>query len=176
MSSQYNKSIILNIIEQYPSLGKTAIMKILYILQQVKKMELNYDFSIYTYGPYSAGVIEDIDDLIKATLIDVHAYEYNNYVGYNLNLTERGESKISGLPIGDKKIIKEVVSFVNKKPAKTMELLSTIIFIENQYAKNNWKHDQKDIVEKVREIKPHFKKQTISRTYKILLEKKYIQP
>ena len=175
MSSQYNKNIILNIIEQYPGLGKTAVMKILYMLQQVKNINLNYDFTIYTYGPYSAEVVEDIDDLIEDSLIDSCAYEYNNYVGYNLNLTTMGKTKLSKLATKDEAKIKDVLSFVEDKHAKDLELLSTIIFIENQYAKNQWTKEQDDIVGKVAEIKPHFNREKISMAYTTLLEKKYIK-
>jgi uncharacterized protein YwgA len=175
MSSQYNKNIILNVIEQRSGLGKTAVVKILYILQQVKKMSLNYDFTIYTYGPYSAEVVEDINDLIENCLIDSYVYEYNNYVGYKLNLTTLGKTKLSKLSTTDEVKIKDVLSFVEEKHAKDLELFSTIIFIENQYTKNQWKNGQDDIVEKVAEIKPHFNREKITIAYTTLLEKKYIK-
>ena len=175
MSLQYNKNIILNVIKQHSGLGKTAVMKILYMLQQVKKINLHYDFTIYTYGPYSAEVVEDIDDLIEDSLIDSCVYEYNNYVGYKLNLTTLGETKLSKLATKDATKIKDVLSFVAAKHAKDLELLSTIIFIENQYTKNQWKKEQDDIVEKVAEIKPHFNREKISMAYTTLLEKKYIK-
>jgi uncharacterized protein YwgA len=150
-------------------------MKILYMLQQVKKMDLNYDFTIYTYGPYSPEVVEDIDNLIEDSLIDSYVYEYNNYVGYKLNLTAMGKTKLSKLVTKDAIKIKDILSFVEDKHAKDLELFSTIIFIENQYAKNQWKKEQDDIVEKVAEIKPHFSKEKISMAYATLLEKKYIK-
>ncbi|MCL2358983.1 MAG: hypothetical protein FWD52_09180 [Candidatus Bathyarchaeota archaeon] len=175
MSLQYNKNIILNVLEQQSGLGKTAVMKIIYMLQQVKKMDMGYDFTIYAYGPYSAGVIEDIDDLIEKSLVDSQVYEYANYIGYNLNLTALGKTKLAKLVTNDERKIKDILSFAGEKQAKELELFSTIIFIENQYAKNQWEREQKDIVDKVAEIKPHFNKEKISTAYTTLLENKYIK-
>ena len=47
-----------------PGMGKTAVMKAMFMLQQVKGISLGCDFSIYTYGPYAAEIMEDIDELL----------------------------------------------------------------------------------------------------------------
>ena len=41
--------------------GKTAVMKYLFILQEVFKVPLGYEFSLYTYGPYCSDVLSDLD-------------------------------------------------------------------------------------------------------------------
>ena len=65
MSLSIRKSAILNLLQQNPKLGKTAVMKAVFMLQQVKGIKLGYDFSIYTYGPYASDVMADIDDLVE---------------------------------------------------------------------------------------------------------------
>ena len=47
--------------EVSPQFGKTVLMKLLYLLQEVYKAPLGYRFSFYTYGPYSPEVIQDLD-------------------------------------------------------------------------------------------------------------------
>ena len=53
--------IIFELVSQKADLGKTAIMKFMFMLQQVYKVPLGYDFKIYTYGPYSSEVMDDMD-------------------------------------------------------------------------------------------------------------------
>ena len=88
INSEYNKNLILNIIQKHPDIGKTAIMKVIYMLQQVKGLNLDYDFSIYTYGPYSYEVTYDVDELISSELVTSAMYLYKNYVGYKLRVAE----------------------------------------------------------------------------------------
>ena len=40
---------------QSPQFGKTAFMKMAYLLQELYGVPLGYRFSLYTYGPYSSG-------------------------------------------------------------------------------------------------------------------------
>ena len=52
-------------LQKNPGMGKTAVMKAMFMLQQVKGLSLGCDFSIYTYGPYAAEIMEDIDELLS---------------------------------------------------------------------------------------------------------------
>ncbi|MGB4289543.1 MAG: restriction endonuclease, partial [Dethiobacteria bacterium] len=36
-----------------PQFGKTAIQKMIYLLQAVYTVDYGYEYSFYTYGPYS---------------------------------------------------------------------------------------------------------------------------
>ena len=44
-----------------PQFGKTAFMKMAYLLQELYEVPLGYRFSLYTYGPYSAEVLADLE-------------------------------------------------------------------------------------------------------------------
>jgi len=46
--------VISSIVKLRPGLGKTAMMKYIFLLQKVYKVPLGYDFEIYTYGPYAS--------------------------------------------------------------------------------------------------------------------------
>jgi hypothetical protein len=172
MNFQYNKNIILNILDKKPNLGKTAIMKIIFMLQQVKKMNLKYDFEIYTYGPYSSEVTEDVESLIQNQLVDSSMYLYNNYVGYRLSISENGRSALSVLDESDENKINEILYFVEGKTAKDLELYSTIIYVNNLYVKNSWV--EQDVISNVHEIKPHFSYVKISDAYHKLKKENYI--
>ena len=44
-----------------PQFGKTALMKLLYLLQEAYGVSTGYRYSFYTYGPYSQEVAADLD-------------------------------------------------------------------------------------------------------------------
>lgn len=174
MTMTHEKSIILNIIDQNPKMGKTAVMKVVFMLQQVKKLNMGYDFSIYTYGPYSSDVTDDVDELISDGLITSTMYPYQNYIGYELNISSEGKSVIQALQQDEQVAIKDVLDFVDGKNAKELELYSTIIYVDDLYTKNGWPNEEGGIVSKVHEIKPHFDERVISGAFKELKKINYI--
>jgi len=167
MSLPHNKNVILNVMSLKQNLGKTAVMKIIYMLQQIKKIDLGYRFEIYTYGPYAAEVTEDIEDLIQSGLIRSCMHDYGNYVGYELQLTKEGNGVLDALSEEDNSSIVEIINFIDGKTAKYLELSSTIVFISELYSKNKLTHNQNEIITKVHEIKPHFDLETITASYPI---------
>lgn len=175
MSLSFRESAILNLLQQNPKLGKTAIMKATFMLQQVKGVKLGYDFSIYTYGPYASDVMTDIDNLVEEGFISSTMYPYNNYVGYRLEVTKNGEAEIAMQPMDtESQALKDISDFIRGKSAKELELYSTIIYIANLYKKNAWSGGEKSIVEKVKEIKPHFSTDDIQGAYQQLKTIKYV--
>ena len=175
MNLKYEKSVLLNVLQQNPNIGKTALMKAAFMLQQVKKLNLDYNFSIYTYGPYSSEVTEDVDDLVFKQLAISTIYHQNSYVGYELNVSDEGNAYAERLDQNSKTAIAEIVGFIKGKSAKDLELYATVIYIDRLYAKNNsWEKHSNSIVEKVHEIKPHFKKDIIGSAFNMLKESGYL--
>lgn len=174
MSLSHRKSVILNLLLRNPDMGKTAVMKAVFMLQQVKGIPLGYDFSIYTYGPYASDVMEDIDELVFEHFLSSKMYLYNNYVGYCLRVTEGVKQADAPLETGEAQALEDVVGFVHGKTAKELELYSTIIYVDDLYQKNKWPGGKTQIAEKVHEIKPHFSMDTIQAAYGSLKEIAYI--
>ena len=165
MKLNYNKEVILDILNKKPELGKTAIMKMIFILQNVFGMKLGYSFDIYTYGPYAAEVSEELESLIHSDLIDAEAYEYNNSWGYKLEISDKGKSSKGSLSPDDEKKISDVLLHFGSKTAKELELDSTIIYTRNRYIRNKWGDIKDEIISEVHEIKPHFSIEKIGEEY-----------
>lgn len=174
MSLSKRKTIILDLLLENPGMGKTAVMKSMFMLQQVKGIELGCDFSIYTYGPYAPDIMEDIDDLVSEDLLSSTIYKYNNYIGYKLDVTDNGNKVAIQLSHEEIIALKDISNFVHDKTAKQLELYSTIIYVNNLYTKNAWGNDELSIIQKVHEIKPHFSEAAIGNAYKELKEIKYL--
>lgn len=162
-------SLISKIVMQKPSLGKTAMMKSIYILQQVYKVPLGYDYQIYTYGPYSSEVMEDIEFAVVFDAIRMETIQYpSHYLGYQLKPTEKTEvviqKELDFLDVYDHSI-SEVMDEFGDKTAKELELSSTIIYIYNNSYQNGWSSSKDYVSERVQKIKPHFSMEQIQAEY-----------
>lgn len=172
MKTQERLAFITEIAKRDENIGKTGMMKLLYLLQTVHKVPLGYDFEIYTYGPYCQAVMSDIEYAEFVEYIQVSPVTYPNGMnGYQiktmsdgLDLVEKELDVIS--PYSAK--IDSVISFFGKKTAKELELYSTIVFVVSSYSNNDWEKTQEEICSTVKKIKPHFPDETISAAYEDL--------
>ena len=152
MNLNKKQNYILNIVNKDPGLGKTALMKVMFMLQEVMGVKTEYDFSIYTYGPYDANVMEDIDELYAEGLISCSMYRYQTYIGYSLNITDAGKNSLHLLSDKEDKALDNIVNFAKDKSAKDLELYSTIIYVGKLFKKNSWPADHTTIIKNVKEI------------------------
>ena len=174
MSLPQCENVILYVLENKPGTGKTAVMKILYMLQQVKNIKMGLSFDVYTYGPYTSEVYDHLDCLISEGYISSCMYHMNNYVGYQLNITDTGKQRMEKLNKKELECIKEIIAFTSGKTAKALELYSTIIFVDNLYHVNKLSNGRQRIVENVRDLKPRFSLEEITNAYNELTQIKYI--
>ena len=169
MNTTERISIITELAKRDANIGKTAMMKFLYLLQTVYSVPLGYDFEIYTYGPYSQAVMSDIEFADYTGSIYISPVEYPNGLnGYRINATDSGKAIVSEnqhvIDLYDE-AIKSVIGFFSQKSAKELELYSTIVFVSSSFVKNGWDESQEEICSTVKQIKPHFTDEMISSAY-----------
>lgn len=174
MNLSNRKNVIIKMLQENPGMGKTAVMKTIFMLQQVKHIDLGCEFSIYTYGPYNADVMEDIDELVSDGFLSSNVYFYKDYIGYALSATASGVEAAPNLTDEDASALKEVLDFVKTKSAKDLELCSTIIYVEDWYSKNEKANSVDAIIKKVHELKPHFSEQIIRKAHTCLSNKNFL--
>ena len=159
-------AIISKIVTIDENLGKTAMMKYIYLLQQVYKVPTGYDYEIYTYGPYSSELAGDINlaadfDIIEATYSSKHT-------GFELRPTSQ-----TNICIDKEKefineysdAISEVIKLFGRKTTKELELSSTIIYVYSNHSFNKWDTSFEEVTNYVKSIKPHFDMDTIKAEY-----------
>lgn len=172
MKTQERLTFITEIARRDENIGKTGMMKLLYLLQTVHKVPLGYDFEIYTYGPYCQSVMSDIEYAEFVDYICVSPVTYPNGMnGYQIKAMSDGidlvtkESEVIA-PHSEK--IDSVINFFGKKTAKELELYSTIVFVVSSFSDNDWEKTKEEICSTVKKIKPHFSTETISVAYEEL--------
>ena len=115
-------------------------------------MSAGYDFSFYTYGPFSSDLAADLD-YVK-TLGGVHInYEpvINMYEISPGDSAERLVEKSQDFLNLNKMAIDEIINHFGTRQAKELELLATLVFV----SKSGLFSDN-DLLEKVKELKPKF--------------------
>ena len=66
------------------TLGRTALMKLLFLLTTIKSVPLGYRFRMYNYGPFDSEVLSDIDYAARLEALSVDMVRYKNGYAYNI--------------------------------------------------------------------------------------------
>ena len=166
-------SIIAKMVETTPNIGKTAIMKCLYLLQTIKKVPLEHHFEIYTYGPYSSEIMDEIDYANQSGYLDVSSVSYpSGQFGYSISCSDKGKALLKSSSIVSKYSldVQEIMTEFGEKTASDLELLSTLIFVSYVYKI----HEKEQICDLVKKIKPKFTLSKIEEEFVFLLNKSYL--
>ena len=156
-----------------PQYGKTVLMKMAYLLQEVYKVPLGYRFSLYTYGPYSSEVLADLDRSRYRGWVNVEYIE--DEVGFQITPGQKAAT-ISELQDSFKEYEAEVEKLVENFGsfrAKELELRTTISYV---WSKLDGSGERKgnQVIESVSQLKPHFKRGEIRRALEELKEMKVV--
>jgi uncharacterized protein YwgA len=54
-------ALIAELAHRSDSLGRTSLQKKIYLLQTLFYVNLGYDFTLYTYGPFTSEILSDLD-------------------------------------------------------------------------------------------------------------------
>lgn len=157
-------AVMIRIAEIKPQIGKTAIMKCLYFLKNLKLVPLDYEFEIYTYGPYSSSIIDEIEFARQEGLLEIQIEYFGaGQTKYSIESSDKGKeitSKNEFVKMYTAQI-SEIAETFGSKSAKELELLSTIHFV-GTHSNNKKKEEVCSVVSK---IKPRFSPQEISLGY-----------
>lgn len=138
-------------------LGKTALQKLLYLLQEVYGVDLGYRFELYTYGPYEAGVMRDVDYAKSLELLSID-YDYNN--GYNITPGPKAQSLDDYKEFINSKhgsLFDQLFDQFGSKNARQLELSATLVLL----AKDDPDCDNDVILNRIKDIKPKYDKKEL---------------
>ena len=142
-----------------PQFGKTALQKMVFLLQEIYKVDVGYSFGFHTFGPFAGELLGDLDFAERMGAVQVKSVEGSYGNGY---LIEPGE-KISEF-LGRAKpflsqhrqAIDALVAAFGSKTAKDLELLTTIIYLNKEIMWDEVKMTRAEAIGKIRELKPKF--------------------
>src|SRR5271170_4817700 len=73
-------------------LGRTAIMKLCFFLQESRGVPLGYQFSLYSYGPFDSDVLADIATAERLNVLKSSVVYYPSGTGYEYTLGPGADS------------------------------------------------------------------------------------
>ncbi len=144
-------------------LGRTALMKFCYLLQTVRKVPLQYRFTLYSYGPFDANVLSDLGtaENIEAVKSEELQYRggYGGGYGYRIRTAERTQATIEagiGLLEAHARDIDWVIDEFGSHGNADLELESTIVFVDREAARKPEQLSIDELASRVKQVKPRF--------------------
>lgn len=155
-------------------IGRTALMKYMYFLQTLRGVPLGYHFSMYSYGPFDSDVLADLSSAEAMNIISSTPVSFSGGYGYQI----RPE-------VNAKEIKQEVSKFLDDHKcdidwlftefgglnSADLELASTIVYVDREFSEEHQNQEASMIVTRVNEIKPHFNKDQIQKSFDSLYSK-----
>lgn len=72
--------------------GRTKLQKLIFIITREFKFPKKFDYFLYTYGPYSSTLQNEIDTLITFRLMEEKVSRQRDFLKYEYSLTRKGIS------------------------------------------------------------------------------------
>lgn len=164
--------------EKSGSLGRTGLMKYCYFLKELRGVPLSYHFTLYAYGPFDSTVLADLQYAESLKAVESELEVYPSGYGYKLRpgpkaeqLEERARDFISRYEDD----IEAVVDTFGGKPASELEMLSTVVYVDREWASIRKLVKMKQVVAEVCEVKPHLDKAQVLNGARWLKEKGFLK-
>src|SRR5882724_6917958 len=159
--------------ERSPSghIGRTALMKYMYFLQTLRRVPLGYRFSMYSYGPFDSDVLADLGSGEALNIVDVAPIEFAGGYGYQIKPGIRAEAakKNAALFLSEyERDIDWLFSVFGNLNSSELELTSTIVYVDREFAEREHSGSRSEIGARVNEIKPHFTREQVQEFVDIL--------
>ena len=156
--------------EKNRPLGKTALQKFMYFLQEVDGVNCGYDFALHTYGPYSSTLQADVDSARAFGFVTIQYDQTSGGYQITPGTETRPSEYLSEAHEALDRILDNYASFT----AKNLELRATIVYSERELRSDRGKVDDDQIIEVVHGLKPRFNKRQILTALNELRSKGYV--
>lgn len=171
---RFRVGVLTSLVARSPTkLGRTALMKLAYLLQTVKEVPLGYNFRLYTYGPFDEEVLNDVGQaegmqaVVSTMILFSGGYGYEFAPGPAADQVQAWvDDKIKSYQDHMDWAIRNFGS----RNAADLELLSTIVYADRDFLGRTPPVSLDELVRMVREIKPRFSVEYIKENIRLLDE------
>lgn len=147
-----------------PQFGKTVLQKMVFLLQEVYKVDVGYSFGFHTFGPFAGELLGDLDFAERMGAVVVKPVDGAYGYGYSIepgNDIEKYLGKARVFLDKHSDSINKLVCEFGKKKAKDLELLTTIVYLNKEISSDETKMTRDEAVDKIHELKPKFSSKEI---------------
>jgi len=148
MATRHIKLLAKLFADRYPgkNFGKTPLVKLLYLAQELQGIDLGYDFDLYTFGPFDSTILYELDRLEEDKDVDVEPAQ--NGWGYDIKLLT---SEIETVDEDEEAALTAIVEEYGSFTAKRLEILATLLY----FSRGGISSDE-ELVSSVKGIKPRY--------------------
>jgi uncharacterized protein YwgA len=156
-------------------LGKTALQKLVFFLQEVRGVALGYEYTLHTFGPFSSTLAADLDVANMMDVVDV-TYEpslngYEIVPGASDPTIERHAKQWLKSVNGH---VEAVFKRFGGYGTRALELRATIAYVAKDSVLRERKLTDDRLVNIVHDLKPHFTPEVISAALQELRESEFL--
>ncbi|MYB76835.1 MAG: restriction endonuclease [Chloroflexi bacterium] len=157
--------------------GKTALQKLIYLLQEVYGVKCGYDYKLYTYGPFTSQVLQDLDQVDSLSGVDVTSVPtdlggYRIEPGKNAAPIKEKESNFIAEHEGK---LERLINDYGAFSAKELELRATAVYVARDMQRDGKKVTVEALTQMVHDIKPYFPREEIQSVVEELQDKGHIK-
>jgi uncharacterized protein YwgA len=154
-------ALIARLVETSPggALGRTALVKLVYLLQEVRGVPLGYRFRLYTYGPYDTNVLDDLDYAQSLGVVQVKTVSFSSGYAFDIRPGDAAEGvkeRAKGFLAEHEAAVRWVIQEFGTRSASELELLATIVYTDRDLSARKARVSLEDLCRKVRDVKPRF--------------------
>lgn len=157
--------------------GKTALLKLIFLLQEVYDVECGFEFKLYTYGPFTSQVLQDLDrvETLGGVEVTSNPTDLGGYrIGpgkYASTISKMAESYFEE----HKDKISELIEDYGHFSAKDLELRATIVYVAREMKRDEESLTFDGLVKRVHDIKPYFPVSEIKSVVEELQAKEHVE-
>lgn len=161
-----------------PQFGKTALQKMVYLFQEIYKIDCGYSFDLYTYGPFASQLLNDLDFTehiggVKVSRVDASLGGYEITPGEEEEyILKKAESFINNSDVKEKLV--QLIEDFGRFNAAELELRSTIVYVDRDLQRNGSRQGVEEVVQLVKGLKPKFSTDEIRLALEELKNKRFI--
>lgn len=162
--------------EKRQRFGKTALQKLVYLLQTVFKVPVGYQYSLYIHGPFCSELMDDLDYVSYIGGVSVTIDPgYNGYIISPSNKAALIKEKANDFLSTYQPQIENLLWEFGSMRVRDLELRSTIIFVDRDIVNSNRAMSRNDFIQEIKSIKPHFSYEEIEEAIAELESRGYIE-
>ncbi|MFZ3064744.1 MAG: restriction endonuclease [Nitrospirota bacterium] len=155
--------------------GKTALQKLIYLLQEAYNVPLGYEFKFYHYGPFSSDLLGDLDYVDYLHGVSV---EFEHSLGWYFikpgaeseKIIKKGEEFLNTFS----KQIDSIIKNFRNYTAGSLELRSTLVYVSKEIEQEGKPCSDDDLLTKTKSLKPGFTDEAIKNAIDELRNKNLI--
>lgn len=154
-------------------IGRTALMKYFYFLQVLKNVPLEYNFSLYSYGPFDSDVLADLSTAESLNIVAVTPVEFSGGYGYEIRASSGAPSakqRANDFLESYREDIDWLFGTFGDLNSAELELASTIVYVDRELQDHKQTAPENEVIARVCEIKPHFTKDQVRRFVQRLMK------